>query len=240
MTAQLLRQPGGFEGFLSRGERLHPHELPLPVLRQPGRLREVERHVAFPAPSMPRARARTRSSPRSRNSSRSRLELLPIPLHVLDPPPHPLMAVVAPSLEDGRDRNPLDLRVEKRIKVVGPFRKRPVECLEAPAGNLQVLLRHRPRSIAPCLRQQRHGFQAFARCGSGFSRCHRSPFGAHSCQRAPAVRPKAVVADLRRGRPPSAGTGSPYADRGGGLGVDFCFSSRLLHKVASEKPQRAR
>ena len=106
---RLLRQPGGFEGLLPLGKGLHPHKPSLPVPRQPRRLREIERHVASPAPSMPRAQGQNPVVTQVPEILRSRLECLPIPLHVLDPLPHPLVAVVAPSLKDARDRNPLVL-----------------------------------------------------------------------------------------------------------------------------------
>jgi hypothetical protein len=110
-------------------------------------LRDIEQHVASATPRTPRAQGQDPVVAQVQEMLRSCLELRPIPLHILDPLPHPLVALVGRSLKHGVDRNPLDIRVNQRIKVASPLRERPVELLEEPLGDLHVLLRHRPLSI---------------------------------------------------------------------------------------------
>ena len=140
--------PAASRAHLSLGEALHAHEpsargtapaRPLAESRAARRL-PCRGHAKSPGPE-PGRRPGPGNPPVSPRTP-------PNPLHVLNPLPHSLVAVVAPSVKDGRDRNPLDIRVKERIKIVGPFRECPVERLENPAGNLDVLLRHRPRSIS--------------------------------------------------------------------------------------------
>src|SRR5512133_3305847 len=145
---RLFPDARGFECLLPLGEGLHPDDLSLPHLQQPGRLRDIEQHLASSPLGTPRAQDQNPVVPQVPELLGSRLERRPIPPYLLDPLPYSLDAVVGRSLEDGHDRDPLDLRVEQPVKVGGPFRDRPVECLEAPASELDVLLRRRPQYLA--------------------------------------------------------------------------------------------
>ena len=109
-------------------------------------MRDIEQRLASPAPCMPRAQGQDPVVAQVPELLGPRLELRPIPLRVLDPLPHPFVAVVGGSLEDGHDRDPLDVgveEVEELRQVGGPRCVCPVERLEGPPHDLHVLLRHR-------------------------------------------------------------------------------------------------
>src|SRR4029453_11274649 len=115
-------------------EGLKQDELSLPPLRQPARLRKIERHAASPSLRTPRADGQDSVAANVQVTLRPHFEGGPIPPHLLHPFPYPVVAVIAGAHQERRHRDPLDLRVEELIEIRSPFCVRPVERFEGPAG----------------------------------------------------------------------------------------------------------
>ena len=165
MTAQLLRQPGGFEGF--------------GMVRNRGSGRSSRLGTSMSSPSsvvtsMPLIRARAESARPSTGSSPTSiglLELVPEAIRSLAPVLHAMTLERRPGLGDGAfpghrlgSRCALDVSVEAR-----PTASSPSVQARRPADGLHVLLRHRPRSISLSPRPHCQGRREYQPFSTGFA-----------------------------------------------------------------------
>ena len=148
----LLRQPGGFEGFLSIKKDPYKQELAVfEVVEVRKRLYLWKAALGLHIQYQERQNAVVPKRPQPLDLNlESRRPLI----DGLEKVPDPRFTTVWP-LDSRKWVDQLKIGVtEGEVRVNVPV----VDGGNSPAHDLDVLLWHRPRIIAPCLRQQRHGF----------------------------------------------------------------------------------
>ena len=153
MTAQLLRQPRGFEGFC--GIKVVPHPNNLAILKLVD-----QAHVQFDRHATCLARR-----PLAEHADNAVIPSIDYalklngPFEIFGPGAHEVEEPIAARVDPAKTwavgwQYPLRIggiqpRIEGRGGIAGSQPR--LELLECPAHNLHILLRHGPRSIAQCL-----------------------------------------------------------------------------------------
>jgi hypothetical protein len=156
-SISLLSQPGGFEGFGQPEVTLELHDLASEQGEDPAARRRVELDAALAASRL--------EPPKSQNAITEiadfggvEPEVLKGLVRVVEPRANPVVASVRPSLGPTDDRGGKgDLGVHIREQLLDLTAS---ECVESPPHYLDVLPRHRPRSIS--LLPQPGGFEGFS------------------------------------------------------------------------------
>jgi hypothetical protein len=149
LSEWLPRPPGGLPSLIPGVEGLHADDLPVPEPVEPGSLYEIEFYAASSPMYVPAAKGQDAIVPEVVEVRACEFIRFPSPPHVVHAFAHRVDAAEASAFNQGGKSHPLDLGMQELVEVVAPVGEGAIERIEAGAHDLDVLLRHQTRIVAP-------------------------------------------------------------------------------------------